>query len=212
MRIVAGLIVFIALSLAATATEAARSASNALGEIDFFNLYVEVDSSDRNFTVIDSRYEETGTGAALFGIAGALATSAAAAGSDNKKAEPLREAAEAIPLEALISDAVKSKITSKGEIEIADSEDAATHRLIINIHNYGLLRRAKDDPRLRAFLNLSWEVVDNKGRILFEKKRENTSAPDAYTLDEFTPDTLQSEFEVIAPKAGEFIGSQINYR
>lgn len=184
----------------------------ALASISFTSIAVETSAADSNYTVVDSRFEETGTAGALFGMLGATINSGINAGEDNKKADRFREAAANIDLAGIINKSANDLLAARGNPPLAPSKAEASHTLLIEIHNWGLIRSTTDDPRLRVFLNLSWKVLDAKGKVAFEKKRENAVGPTLRPLDEYTNEILTAEMETLAAKAGPLIAYQIIYR
>lgn len=192
----------------------------ALASISFTSIAVETSAADSNYTVVDSRFDETSGGAAVLGaLGGVLGTvvttslnSGINAGEDNKKADRFREAAAKIDLAGFINKSANELLAARGNPPIAPSKAEASHTLLIEIHNWGLIRSTTDDPRLRVFLNLSWKVLDAKGKVVFEKKRENAVGPTLRPLDEYTNEILTAEMETLAAKAGPLIAYQIIYR
>lgn len=184
----------------------------ALSSIAFSSIAVETSAADSNFTVIDSRFDETATAGALLGVLGASLNSGINAGEDNKKADRFREAAARIDLAGLISKSASDRLSARANPPLAATKADASHVLLIELRNWGLIRADRDDPRLRTFLNLSWKIVDAKGATVFEKKRENAVSPALRTLDEFNDEVLRAEMETLASKAGQQIAYQIIYR
>lgn len=189
-----------------------KQAPVALSSIAFASIAVKTSSDDSNYTVIDSRFDETSTAGALFGVLGASISSGVNAGEDNKKADKFREAAAKIDLAAIITQSASDLLAARANPPLALSNEDASHTLLIEIRNWGLIRSGKDDPRLRAFLNLSWKVLDADGDVVFEKKRENAVGPTLRPLDEYTDEILTAEMEALAAKAGPLIAYQIVYR
>lgn len=191
---------------------AKSNAATDIGAISFESVYVETSASDSNFTVIDSRFDETAAAGVFFGLLGASINSGINAGEDDKKADIFRAGAEEIDLAGILTASASQTLAARAEPPSAPTKADASHILLIEIRNWGLIRAAKDDPRLRTFLNLTWKVLDKKGAILFEKKRENAIASTSRRLDEFDDATLKEEVESLAQKAGAQIAYQIIYR
>jgi hypothetical protein len=191
---------------------AAKGEKAALSTIEFASIAVETSSEDSNFTVIDSRFDETATAGAFLGVLGASVNSGINAGEDNKKADRFREAAAKIDLAGLISKSASDRLAVRANPPLAASKADASHVLVIELRNWGLIRADRDDPRLRTFLNLSWKIVDQKGATVFEKKRENAVSPTLRALEEVNDQVLTTEMETLASKAGQQIAYQIIYR
>lgn len=204
----------IALALSGGALAKSKNPSGAsdLKTIPFESVFVETSADDSNFTLIDSRFDETATAAVLFGVVGASINSSVNAGEDDKKADVFRASANAIDLAGLLTASASDTLAARAAPPGAPTKADASHVLLIEIRNWGLTRAAKDDPRLRTFLNLTWKVLDGKGAVLFEKKRENAVAPTLRRLEEFDDATLKTEIETLAQKAGAQIAYQIIYR
>lgn len=204
----------IALALSGGALAKSKNPSGAsdLKAIPFESVFVETSADDSNFTLIDSRFDETGTAAVLFGVVGASINSSVNAGEDDKKADVFRAGANAIDLAGLLTASARDTLAARAAPPSAPTKADASHVLLVEIRNWGLTRAAKDDPRLRTFLNLTWKVLDGKGAVLFEKKRENAVAPTLRRLEEFDDATLKTEIETLAQKAGAQIAYQIIYR
>lgn len=191
---------------------AAPPAQKQLGEIELGVLQIEVADSDSNFTVIDARYDETATAAVLFGLVGAAANSAANASADDNKADTLRAGAMEIELSKLIAEELARTLGMRPEFSLTTDAGAAANVLSVEVHNWGLIRVSRDDQRMRAFLNLSFKILDPKRRVLFEKKRENSVGQDMAPFPEWTDSRLKTESERLAKKAGQYIANQIIYR
>lgn len=205
----------ISISSAAPDTANAKKREAApLSSIAFTSIVVESSAADSNYTVIDERFDETSAGGLLFGggMLGAALNSGLNAGQDNTKADRFREAAAKIDIAGIITKSANDLLTSRANPPVAPSKEEASHTLLIKIHNWGLIRADQEDPRLRAFLNLSWEVLDAKGDAVFEKKRENAVGPTLRPLDEYTNEILTAEMEMLAAKAGPLVAYQIIYR
>lgn len=197
---------------AAAATSSASIDNQTLSGITFENIAVETSSHDSNYTVVDARFNETATAGALFGIVGAGISSGVAAGQDDQKADRLRETARAIDLAGILTNSASAVLAQQSNPAVADSKDAASHLLRIEIRNWGLIRAERDDPRLRTFLNLTWRILDRNGETVFEQKRQNAVTSTLRPLDQFTDEIFTSEMESLAAKAGQQIAYQIIYR
>ncbi len=184
----------------------------AFSSIVITSIAVETSAADSNYTVVDSRFDETATAGALFGVLGASISSGINAGEDNKKADRFREAAAKIDLAGIINKSSSDLLAARADPPLARSKEEASHALLIEVRNWGLIRSTQDDPRLRVFLNLTWKVLDAEGNLVFEKKRENAVGPTLRLLDEYTNEILTAEIETLAAKAGPLIAYQIVYR
>jgi hypothetical protein len=69
-------------------------------------LGTEVRSDDSEFEVIDARMDETQTAAVLFGVVGAVVSSAATNATDDSRAAPYLEAAATIDVRTLVANAL----------------------------------------------------------------------------------------------------------
>lgn len=199
------------LSILAT-SEAAPAPTRPLSEIELKTVFVTADERDSNFTVVDARFDETATAAVLFGLAGAAINSATNASEDDKKADTLREVAKSVDIAGILSDSLARALERHGELELRTDRGAAGHTIEVAIHNWGLTRANREDARMRTFLNLSVSVIDAKGRVVWEKKRENSVGQSLAPFEEFTAERFKSEMESLAAKSGQYIGNQINYR
>ncbi|MFN3960618.1 MAG: hypothetical protein ACK4NP_11985 [Parvularculaceae bacterium] len=186
--------------------------AQALADIEISSIAVEVTADDSNFTVIDSRFDETATAGALLGVLGASINSGINAGEDDRKADRFRAGAAGVDLAGLLTRSAVETLAARRNPPAAGAKAEASHSLIIEIHNWGLIRASREDPRLRAFLNLSWKIADAKGKTVFEKKRENAVAPELRPLADHSDETLNADVEALAAKAGALIAYQIIYR
>ncbi len=183
-----------------------------LAEIEFETLFIEISEEDSNFTVVDARMDETATAAVFFGVLGAGLTSAGNAAHDDKKADTLREAAAKIDLSSLLLDAMNQTFASSEDIAMASGQDMASHTLVVEIRNWGLLRKNKESQEMRSFLNLTLKIRDNKNEIIWEKKRENAVGDKSSLFEDYTEEKLTSEMEAVAEKTGRYIAYQFIYR
>lgn len=204
----------IALCLAACGLGGAAFAQPAesLRDIEIESLFIDVSEDDSNFTVIDARMDETATAGVLFGIVGAGINSASNAGQDDKLADTLRDAAAEIDLQTLLSDAITSTLAERQALPLSEAQSEASHTLLVEIRNWGLMRQNREDQRMRVFLNLTLSVLDDKQKTVWEKKRENAVGGDAALFEEFTAERLQGELTALAEKSGKYIAYQIIYR
>ena len=204
----------IALCLAACGicAQALAQPAESLRDIEIDSLFIDVSEDDSNFTVIDARMDETGTAGALFGIVGAGINSANNAGQDDKLADTLRDAAAEIDLSALLSGAISSTLADRQALPLPETQGEASHTLLVEIRNWGLMRQNREDKRMRVFLNLTLSVLDDKQKTVWEKKRENAVGGDAAMFEEFTGERLKSELTALAEKSGKYIAYQIIYR
>ena len=183
-----------------------------LRDIEIVSLFVEGSEDDSNFTVIDSRMDETGTAGVFFGVVGAGLNSAANASEDDKKADTLRAAADELDLQALLADAVAGTIAAKETPPLSGDRGAASHVLLVEIRNWGLMRKSRDDERMRVFLNLTLSLLDPKGKTVWEKKRENAVGADAANFEDYDGALLAAEMTALAEKTGKYVAYQIIYR
>lgn len=195
-----------------TPKSGARGKAATLSSVALSKLTVETSSSDSNYTVVDSRFDETGTAGALFGIVGASVNSGINAAEDGKKADRFREAAAKIDLAGFLTRSAAERLGAQDNPALATAKAEASHALVIEIHNWGLIRAARDDPRMRSFLNVSWKILDAKDSVVFEKSRENAVSPTLRALGDFTDEILTTEMETLASKTGQQIAYQIIYR
>jgi len=201
-----------ALSFGAADAREKPQPAQTLAAIGISAIAIEVAADDSNFTVIDSRFDETATAGALLGVLGASINSGINAGEDDRKADPFRAGAAGIDLAAILRASAGDTLAARANPPVAEGKADASHSLIIEIHNWGLIRASREDPRLRAFLNLSWKIADAKGKTVFEKKRENAVAPELRPLADHSDETLKADVEALAAKAGALIAYQIIYR
>lgn len=183
-----------------------------LADLSIEDIFVETSAADSSFIVVDSRFDETATAGAIFGLGGALINSGINASEDDKKADRFRKGAAAIDLSAILMRSTTDRLTARANPPVAASKEEGSHVLLLEIRNWGLTRTERGDPRLRTFLNLSWRILDAKGDTVFEKKRENVVSPTMRRLDEFTDEIIKSEMESLAAKSGQQIAFQIIYR
>lgn len=205
-----GLVVFLC-AVGAIAPAAAQQ-TRSLDQIEFKSLFIEVSDRDSNFTVVDARFDETGTAGVFFGIVGAGLNSAQNAAQDDDKADTLRAAADKIDLTAILSDALRETLASRGDIALAAGRAEASHTLLVEIRNWGLLRKNREDAQMRVFLNLTLTVLDAKNRTVWEKKRENAVGDEAAPFEAYTDEKLTAEMEKLARKSGQYVAYQFIYR
>lgn len=191
----------------------ATAQSVGLGEIPIQSLTVRVDETDSEFNVIDSRMDETATAAVFFGMVGAVINSADNNAEDSEKAEPLRPTAGNIDLDGLILRAVNERLASRNSVALAPAPGEASHTLLIEIGDWGLIRRAqRPDTSMRAFLKLNISLLDARGRRVWGQQREHSVSQMVAELSAFTPDIFQAEMESLAVRAGYQVANRVIYR
>lgn len=193
-------------------TPAAAQSETSLAAIDFRSLFVEVSDQDSNFTVVDARIDETYAAGAFFGLLGAAVNSAANAAEDDGKADTLRAAAAEIDLKSALDSAIREPLAAHGAPPLAPDGFEASHTLRVEIRNWGLLRKNREDKEMRAFLNLTLEILDEKGHRVWRKERENAVSGRAAEFEAYTEDRFKSEMQELAEKSGRYIAYQIIYR
>lgn len=199
-------------SIAPASAAGSKAGQQQLSELALSTIAIEVSDSDSNFTVIDSRFDETATAAVLFGVVGAAANSAANAAEDDKKADALRGDAEKAAIRDILADSLVRSLSKPNGLAVETDSASAAHRLRVEIHNWGLIRVSREDQRMRTFLNLSVQILDPKGGVVWEKKRENSVGQTMAAFEEWSGERLVGEMESLARKAGEYVGNQIVYR
>lgn len=199
-------------ALSAPAAHAQRNAAQ-LGDIPITALAVDVSDEDASFEVIHARMDETQTAAVFFGMIGAVAVSAVNNAEDEERAAPLRPTAEAIDLDALVTQALTERLASRETVTLADSDTSASHTLLVEIGDWGLVRRAQlPDTSMRVFLKLNVSVLDARGRRVFGPQREHSIGQFNGLLAEFTPEVFRAEMEALAARAGQQVANRIIYR
>jgi len=183
-----------------------------LRDIPLENLFVEVSEADSNFTIVDARMDETATAAVLFGLVGAAISSVAVASEDDEKADRLRETAESIDVAGVLLAGINATLGANERIDMAADKSEASHILVVELRNWGLLRRSQEDNDMRAFLNLTLKIFDENETLLWEKKRENAVGSFSAPLEEFTDEKFSEEIEALVRKTGQYVGYQIIYR
>lgn len=184
-----------------------------LHDIQIGSLSINVDDSEDEFTVIDSRMDETATAGVFFGLIGATINSAVNNSEDAAKADPLRSTAAEIDLRSLIESAIRERLTARQAIPLSDSPAAATHTLIVKIGEWGLVRRAQHpDTFMRSFLKLDVSIVDARGRVVWRSQREHSIGQLNAELSAFTPEVLRSEMSAVASRAGQQVANTLIYR
>jgi hypothetical protein len=205
------LLAFALLILGAPSPLAQPSAD--LGDVEIQSLSLQIDDEDSAFTVVDSRMDETGTAAVFFGLIGATINSIDNNSEDDAKAEPLKATAEALDVPNLVMQALRARLEARGGVELAGTPDGASHTLIVEIGEWGLVRRAsRPSTEMRTFLKLTLRMVDARNRAAWGPQRENSIGPFNAELAEFTPEVFQSEMEALAVRAGEHVANLLIYR
>jgi len=184
----------------------------ALSDIAFNSLFIEVSVEDSNFTVVDARMDENYTAGAFFGVVGAGLSSAGAAGQDDKKADIFREGAAQIDLSSMLRESIIETLSSSDNLNLMDDKASASHTLLVEIRNWGLLRKSQENREMRTFLNLTLEIINNRGQVVWEKKRENAVSEKSALFETYTDEIIEAEMAALAKKTGQFIAYQIIYR
>ncbi len=184
-----------------------------LSDIPITSLAVRLSDEDASFEVIDKRMDETATAAVMFGLIGAAVSSAHTAAQDEETAEPLVATAESIDLDGIISQAITERLQARNTVPLAASADEASNILLVEIGEWGLVRRAQlPDLNMRAFIKLNISVLDARGRRLFGPQRVHSIGQRTGPMADFTPETFQAEIETLAARAGQQVANTIIYR
>lgn len=212
-RWLAAFLAAFSLYLGSAQHSAAQDTAAALRNAPISALATEVKEDDSEFEVIFSRMDETATAAVFFGMIGAVANSAINNSEDDERAAPLRETAAAIDLDGIISEALTARLASRDAVQLASAENAASHTLVVEIGEWGLVRRAQlPDTSMRAFLKLNLSLVDARGRRVWGPQREHSVGQMSGELADFTPELLRTEMEELARRAGNQVANRIIYR
>lgn len=210
LRFLAAVLTAAALVVAPTP---ARADDVALRDIQITSLATEVKDDDAAFEIIYSRMDETATAAVFFGVIGAVANSAVNAGEDHEREEPLRPTADSLELRRIVQDAIIARLTARGTVPLATSREEASHTLVVDIGEWGLVRRAQlPDTTMRAYLKMNISLVDARGRRVWGPQREHTIGQMTAELSAFTPEAFRAEMEAVAARAGNSIANKIIYR
>jgi len=184
-----------------------------LRDIPIERLAVRIDETDSEFTVVDSRMDETATAAVFFGLIGASINSATNNAEDDAKEAPLRPTAAAIDLDTIIAEAITTRLSSSGAIALASTSENASNTLVAEIGEWGLARRAQGaDKSMRAFLKMNIRLVDARNRALWGPQREHSIGQMSAELTAFTPDVFRTEMETLAARAGRAVANHLIYR
>lgn len=211
-RALVAVIAVTALWFSAADAHAQRSATQ-LGDIEITALSISVSEEHAEFEVIDARMDETATAAVLFGMVGAVINSADNNLEDQRKAEPLAPTASSIDLDGLILQALTERLVSRDAAPLATSPEEASNTLLVEIGEWGLVRRAqRPDTAMRAFLKLNISVLDARGRRMYGPQRMHSIGQMSADLSEFTPEVFRAEMESLAARAGQQVANQIIYR
>jgi hypothetical protein len=203
-------------SLAAVLCPAPQAAAKEiaqLADIPIESLAIQVVQTPSVFTVIDSRMDETGTAAVFFGLIGAAINSADNNSEDRAKAAPLLETAEAIDLDGLIDQALRTRLAAAPAGHLNQAPAPASHTLVVTITEWGLIRKAqKPDTSMRAFLKLSLSINDASGKPVWGPQRDHSVGQMTADLPAFTPDVFKTEIETLATRAGVQVANKMIYR
>ncbi|HYD87572.1 MAG TPA: hypothetical protein VEA80_08870 [Vitreimonas sp.] len=184
-----------------------------LGDIQITSLAIDVSPEHSEFEVIDARMDETATAAVFFGMIGAVVNSADNNIEDQQKAEPLVPTAESIDLDTLITQALTERLASRNAVPLAESADGASNTLLVEIGEWGLIRRSqRPDTTMRAFLKLNVSVLDARGRRVFGPERQHSIGQMTAELSDFTPEAFRAEMEALAVRAGQQVANTVIYR
>jgi hypothetical protein len=157
--------------------------------------------------------DETATAAVFFGMVGAVINSADNNAEDSAKADPLRPAAAAVDLDGLILQALTDRLSARNAALLAPTPDGASHTLLIEVGDWGLIRRAqRPDASMRAFLKLNLSILDARGRRVWGPQREHSVGGLTAELPGFTPDVFKTEMEALAGRTGQQIANRLIYR
>ncbi|NHK27293.1 hypothetical protein FF098_005195 [Parvularcula flava] len=203
---------FLAVFVTAFFATASAQEKDDLGGVDIKALHVEMEDAVGNYTVINERMDETATAAVLFGVAGAVVNSAQNNAQDNETADIWRGTAEGLEIGALIEAALLAKLTSSNSVSLTDDANAASHKLVIDLQDWGLTRRSKDSEELRAFINVNVKVLDEKDRTIWRDYPNRVGKFSSTNTLDFTDEVFASELEELARKTGESIAYGIIYR
>jgi len=196
-----------------TAHGAAAKEVAQLSDIAITSLAVEVVDADADFEVVDARMDETATAAVFFGLVGATINSANNNAEDDKKEAPLNATADAIDMRALVARALMERLTARTPQLLAASPEAASHRLVVRVGEWGLVRRGgKPDTAMRPFVKLNVSVVDARGRVVWGPQRDHSVGQMAAELSAFTPEVFKTEIEALAARAGQQVANRMIYR
>jgi hypothetical protein len=183
-----------------------------LSDLTITSLAVEADPDPGKFTVIDARMDETATAAVLFGLVGATINSAQNASEDEAKAAPLMPVATSLDMKALITKAIIDRLTERQALPLSPDRESASHTLVVDLGEWGLIRRSQGDVLMRTFLNINVVVENAKGRKLYGPERSRSIGGREEPLNMYTPEVFKADMEELALKAGREIANKIIYR
>ena len=186
--------------------EARAKETETLGPVEIKSLSVSADGSPGNFTVIDSRMQETATAAVIGGLIGAGINSAINKEEDDQKAERFVEAAEAVDIQALVTASIIETLEAR-DFPLADP---SSHKLEIEIKDWGLTRISFREPEASVFLTV--RVVLNKDRTVFWDTHVKESGASKELLADITPEEFSEQITALARKTGKRIAYEIIYR
>ena len=174
------------------------------------SLSVSVDGADDGYTVIDARFDETATGAALFGLIGMAVNSSINADQDKKSADQWRAVAATLDIDRELQNAALDRFAQANRFPVAVG--GASHRLEVVIRQWGLSRSEVSTKNLRAFINLRVQLVDSDGDVLWTDYPN--SVGDFSTADRaaITDDVFERELLSLAQKVGRTIANDLIYR
>jgi hypothetical protein len=177
-----------------------------LGPVEIKSLSVSADGSGGNFTVIDSRMQETATAAVIAGLIGAGINSAINKEEDDSKAERFVEAAEAVDIEALVTASIVETLEAR-DFPMADP---SSHKLTIEIKDWGLTRISFREPQASVFLTV--RVVLKKDLTVFWDTHVKESGASKELLADITPEEFSEQITALARKTGKRVAFEIIYR
>lgn len=186
--------------------EAQAKETERLGPVEIKSLSVSSEDSPGNFTVIDSRMQETATAAVLGGLIGAGINSAINKDEDDQKAERFVEAAEAVDVKALVT----ASIIETLEARDFPLSDPSSHKLAIEIKDWGLTRISFREPQASVFLTV--RVVLNQDRKVIWDSHVKESGASKELLADITPEEFSDQITALARKTGKRIAYEIIYR
>jgi hypothetical protein len=182
-----------------------------LADIQITSLATQVSDENAGFELIDRRMDETGTAGVMFGIVGAVVSSAHTAAQDDATAAPLVPTANSIDLDGLILQAINARLQERGTVPLAES--GASHTLLVEIGEWGLVRRAAmPDLAMRTYIKLNVSVLDAEGRRVFGPERYHGIGQLNAPVADFTPDVFRAETEALAAQMGRQVANTIIYR
>lgn len=180
-------------------------------ELDIKALHVAINGEKGGYQYIDARMDETAAAASLFGVAGAVINSGINNSQDSALAERFQEQADSIDVAAAVEGAVISTLKTAG-ITLTEAEKKASHRLVVEMGDWGLRRRDGESRDMRAYVNVRMILRDKRGR---EIERDVINRVGKLTTDDlaaFDDGVFAEEVQEAAHAAGQQIAYDIIYR